>query len=67
MIGSKNFSFFQQNKNITNKHYTRNQLPYSEGYFSQNQQRFTTNQQNKNWDTYKPDYIHQPDPFEPST
>ena len=66
---SENFPFFQQNKNITNKTFTRNQPPYSEDedYFSQHQQQFNTNLQNNSWNFEQPDPVYQPDLFEPYT
>ena len=65
---SKNFPFFQQ-KNLTNKHFQRNQPHYTENedYFSQNQQQFSTNQKNYEWNFDQPDLIYQPDLFESYT
>ena len=44
---NESYPFFQQNKNMTNKHHIRNQPHYSEDeeYYHQNQQRFNANQQ----------------------
>ena len=66
---SESFPFFQHNKNITDKHLTRNKPHYSEDedYFSQNQQQFNTNQENNNWNIDQPDPIYQPDLFEPDS
>ena len=63
------YPFFQQNKKKANKHHTRNQPHYSEDgeYNSQNPQRFSTNQQNKNWNINQKDPIYQSDLFEPFT
>ena len=46
MDHSKNFPFFQQNKNIANKQLTKSQshYPEDEDYFNRNQQQFNTNQ-----------------------
>ena len=63
MDHSENYTFFQQNKNMSNKHLTRNQPHYSddEEYYGQNQQRFSTNQNNIMWNFDQPDPIYQPD------
>ena len=70
---SKNYPFsFQQNKNNTNKYYTRNQPPYYTAHYSpsedeechnKNHQRFRTNQQHNQWNTDQPDPVYQPDIF----
>ena len=69
MNRSENHPFFQQNKNMTNKHHTRNQPQFLEGedYFSQNQQQFSTNPQNNNRNIDEPEPIYQPASFEPYT
>ena len=61
---SKNYPFFQQNKNIANKH-VRNQPHYSkdEEYYYQNQ-RFNTNNHHNNWNIDQPDPFYQSDLFE---
>ena len=54
---------------MTTKHHTRN-LPHNsedEEYFSQNQHRFSTNHQSKNWNIDQPGPIYQPGLFEPYT
>ena len=66
---SENYPFFQQNKNNTNKYYTRNQPSYytansssdDEEYYNQNHQRFYTIQRPRSYS------IDQPDIFEPYT
>ena len=60
MDRSKNYQFFHQNKNVTNKHNTRNQPHYSEDedYNSQNRQRLSTSQHNNNWNIDQPDPIY---------
>ena len=67
---SENYPFFQQNKNNTNKYYTRNQPSYytansspsdDEEYYNQNHQRFYTSQRPRSYS------IDQPDIFEPYT
>ena len=65
----ENYPFFQQNRNMTTKHHTRNQPNYSEDgeFFSQNQQRFSTNQQKNYWNNDPPGPIYQPALFEPYT
>ena len=59
MDHSKNYPFFKQNENMTNKHHTKNQPHYSEDadYYCQNQQRFSTNQQNNKCDIYQLDFF----------
>ena len=54
---------------MSNKHLTRNQPHDSddEEYYGQNQQRFSTNQNNIMWNFDQPDPIYQPDFFEPYT
>ena len=51
------------------KHVLRNRRLYSEDedYYSQNQQRFSTNHKNNNWKIDQPDPINQPDLFESYT
>ena len=51
------------------RHSFRNRPHYSvdEKYYQQNQLRFNTNQQNKTWNFDQPDFIYQPDLFEPYT
>ena len=65
---SENYPFFQQNKNLANKHHSRNQPHYSEDedYYYQSQQ-FNTNHRHNNWNINQPDPYYQPDLFEPYT
>ena len=64
-INHEKYPSFHQNKNMNNKHRTRIQPHYSEyeDYSSQNHQRFSTNQQNNNWNVDQPGPIYQPDFF----
>ena len=54
---SKNYPFFQQHINITDKHHFRNQPHYSEDeeYYPQIEQGSNANQQNDNWNIDQPD------------
>ena len=66
---AKIFHFYQQNKYITIKQFTRIQPHYSEDgdYFNQYQQRFYINPTDKNWNFDQADPNCQPDFFETYT